>query len=78
MLKDSCRSAISVNSADGVLIKNNTIDAPDKAAIVVDLSRNVEITGNKLTNAPEDALKIGDNCDRSSVTIAENTGFDSE
>jgi parallel beta-helix repeat protein len=73
--EDPDGSAIHVNSADGVTIKNNTITGSRDVAIAVDYSRNVHIAGNTLIDGDKGGLKIGKNCDRQTVTIQDNAGF---
>jgi parallel beta-helix repeat protein len=65
---------IKLGSADGVDIINNIIDKPKDEAIFLYNSRNIRISGNKLTNCKV-ALKIGDGCDPATIRVENNTGF---
>lgn len=65
---------IKLGSADGVDIINNIIDQPKDEAIFLYNSRNIRISGNKLTNCKV-ALKIGDGCDTATIRVENNIGF---
>ncbi len=67
-------NALKIGSADGVVIANNIIDQPEAEAILIYNSRNVSITGNKLTNC-EVGLKIGDGCEPATIQTENNIGF---
>jgi len=74
VIRDADGAAVHVNSADGVVVKGNTIERPTGVAIFVDHSRNVQIEGNRLVGGAG-GLKIGPNCDRPTIRAAGNTGF---
>jgi len=65
--------SIKIGSVDGMVIANN-IDQPKNEAIFVYNSRNIQITGNKLTNSKL-GLKIGDGCEPATIKVENNTGF---
>lgn len=65
---------IKLGSADGVKIINNIMDGPKDEAILLYNSKNIVITGNKLTNSHA-GLKIGNGCDSSTIRIDNNIGF---
>jgi len=65
---------IKLGSADGVDIVNNIIDKPKDEAILLYNSRNIRISGNKLTNCKV-ALKIGNGCDTATIRVENNIGF---
>jgi parallel beta-helix repeat protein len=65
---------IKLGSADGVDIVNNIIDKPKDEAIFLYNSRNIRISGNKLTNCKV-GLKIGLGCDTASIKVENNIGF---
>lgn len=67
-------SAVHIGSADGVVLRDNTIVRPTGTAVVVDYSRNVTVTGNKLTGGTG-GLKIGNGCDAATIKSANNKGF---
>ena len=66
--------SIKIGSVDGMVIANNIIDQPKNEAIFVYNSRNIQITGNKLTNNKV-GLKIGDGCERATIKVHNNIGF---
>jgi hypothetical protein len=68
-------SAVHVGSADGVVLRNNTIVRPTGTAVVVDYSRNVTVTGNKLTGGRGGGLKVGGGCDAATIKSSNNKGF---
>ena len=70
----SGKNAIKIGSADGVDIINNIIDQPKDEAILIYNSRNIRITGNKLTNS-KSGLKIGEGCDPANIKVENNIGF---
>jgi parallel beta-helix repeat protein len=70
----SVANIIKIGSADGVDIINNIMDHPEDEAIYLYNSRNIRISGNKLTNCKV-ALKIGDGCDTATIRAEKNTGF---
>ena len=65
---------IKLGSADGVKIINNIMDGPKDEAILLYNSKNILITGNKLTNS-HTGLKIGNGCDTANIKIDNNIGF---
>jgi parallel beta-helix repeat protein len=65
---------IKLGSADSVDIVNNIIDKPKDEAIFLYNSRNIRISGNKLTNCKV-GLKIGLGCDTASIKVENNIGF---
>jgi parallel beta-helix repeat protein len=65
---------IKIGSADDVNIINNIMDHPEEEAIMLYNSRNIRITGNKLTNS-KTGLKIGEGCDRATIITENNIGF---
>ncbi len=65
---------IKIGSADGVNITGNIMDHPEDEAIMLYNSRNVFISGNKLTNCVT-ALTIGAGCDSATIKCENNTGF---
>lgn len=65
---------IKLGSADGVEILNNILDQPENEAILLYNSKNILISGNKLTNC-KTGLKIGDGCDPSTIKVENNIGF---
>jgi parallel beta-helix repeat protein len=65
---------IKLGSADSVDIVNNIIDKPKDEAIFLYNSRNIRISGNKLTNCKV-GLKIGLGCDTTSIKVENNIGF---
>jgi hypothetical protein len=70
----SVANIIKIGSADGVDIINNIMDQPEEEAILLYNSRNICISGNKLTNSKV-ALKIGDGCDTATIRTDHNIGF---
>ncbi|HET6430250.1 MAG TPA: right-handed parallel beta-helix repeat-containing protein [Phycisphaerae bacterium] len=83
-IRDTADAAIYVCSADGVVIRNNTIEASSarprrpegRHAIYVQNSRNVEITANKLTPGPGQATPVGmSNSPTETVKVHDNEGF---
>ena len=70
----SVGNIIKIGSADGVDIINNIMDQPEEEAILLYNSRNIRISGNKLTNCKV-GLKIGDGCDTASIRVENNIGF---
>ncbi len=67
-------SAVHIGSADGVMLRNNTIVRPTGVAVTVDHSRNVTVTGNKLTGGAG-GLKVGSGCDAATIKSSNNKGF---
>jgi hypothetical protein len=74
IIQGTAGNALEICSADSVVIANNIIDQPQAEAIILTNSRNVFITGNKLTNC-EVALKIGEGCDPATIKAENNIGF---
>jgi len=74
IIRNTGGTAIKVGSADGVVIHNNIFDNPGDEAVFVHNSRNIQITGNKLTNSKL-GLKIGDGCEPATIKVENNTGF---
>ena len=67
-------NAIKLGSADGVKIINNIIDSPKDDAILLYNSKNVRISGNKLTNC-KSGLYIGHGCDSTTINVEGNIGL---
>ncbi len=65
---------LKLGSADDVKIINNIMDGPRDEAIFLYNSKNILITGNKLTNSPA-GIKIGNGCDSATIRIENNIGF---
>ena len=74
IIEGSSGNAIKIGSADGVVIVNNIINQPEDEAIFVHNSRNVRVTGNKLTNS-DAGLGIGDGCEGPTIKVENNIGF---
>jgi polygalacturonase len=70
----SVGNIIKIGSAEDVDIINNIMDHPEEEAILLYNSRNIRITGNKLTNCKV-GLKIGGGCDRETIMTENNAGF---
>jgi polygalacturonase len=70
----SAGNIIKIGSADGVEITNNIMDHPEEEAILLYNSRNISITGNKLTNS-KSGLNIGNGCDAATINTGKNIGF---
>jgi parallel beta-helix repeat protein len=70
----SVGNIIKIGSADDVNIINNIMDHPEEEAILLYNSRNIRITGNKLTNC-KIGLKIGEGCDPATIMTENNIGF---
>lgn len=71
---NSAGNIIKIGSADGVDIINNIMDQPEEAAILLYNSRNINISGNKLTNS-KTGLKIGEGCESATIKVNNNIGF---
>ena len=67
-------NAIKIGSADGVVILNNIINQTKDEAILIYNSRNVRLTGNKITNSNV-GLKIGEGCEQATIKVENNIGF---
>ncbi len=67
-------NAIRIGYADGAEIVNNVIDNANKEAIFIHNSRNVRVTGNKVTNSSV-GLGIGDGCEAATIKTEDNIGF---
>ena len=65
---------LKLGSADSVKVLNNIMDGPKDEAILLYNSKNVLISGNKLTNSPA-GLKIGNGCDSATIRLENNIGF---
>ncbi|MFC1558438.1 right-handed parallel beta-helix repeat-containing protein [candidate division KSB1 bacterium] len=74
IIQGSNANAIKIGSADGVVIHNNIIDQIKDEAILIYNSRNVRLTGNKITNS-NIGLKIGKGCDTATIKAENNIGF---
>jgi len=83
-IRNTADAAVYVCSADGVVIRNNRIEAACTAprrpegrhAIYIHNSRNVEITGNTLKPGPRQATPVGyGSVDRETVRVHDNRGF---
>ncbi len=70
----SASNIIKIGSADGVKITDNIMDNPEDEAIMLYNSRNVQISGNKLTNCGT-GLKISEGCERATIECENNEGF---
>jgi parallel beta-helix repeat protein len=70
----SAGNIIKIGSADDVNIINNVMDHPEEEAIFLYNSRNIRITGNRLTNC-SNGLKKGEGCDPATITLRNNVGF---
>jgi parallel beta-helix repeat protein len=70
----SVANIIKIGSADGVEIIDNIMDHPEDEAIFLYNSRNIRISGNKLTNC-QVSLKIGDGCETATIRAENNIGF---
>jgi parallel beta-helix repeat protein len=70
----SAGNMIKLGSADSVNIVNNIMDSPEDEAIFLYNSKNILITGNKLTNSFA-GLKTGPGCDTATIGIKNNFGF---
>ncbi|MEP7110472.1 MAG: hypothetical protein ABI760_20930 [Ferruginibacter sp.] len=70
----SAANIIKIGSADGVNIIDNIMDHPKDEAIFLYNTRNVRISGNKLTGGKQ-ALKFGDGCDKATIRAENNIGF---
>jgi parallel beta-helix repeat protein len=70
----SVANIIKIGSADGVDIIDNIMDHPEDEAILLYNSRNIRISGNKLTNCKV-PLKIGEGCDTATIRVVNNIGF---
>jgi len=74
IIQGSGANAIKIGSADGVDIINNIIDNPKDEAILVYNSRNILVSGNKLTNSKV-GFKMGDGCEPVTIKVENNIGF---
>jgi polygalacturonase len=86
-IRDTDGAAVYVGSADGVVIRDNVIEKccldPGKparaAAIYLENSRNVTITGNRLAGDRSPQMKepvtIGPGCEADTVKVEGNEGF---
>jgi len=70
----STGNILKIGSADGVDIKNNIMDQPEEEAIFLYNSKNIRIYGNRLSNCKA-PLKIGEGCDKATITTERNIGF---
>jgi polygalacturonase len=70
----SAGNIIKIGSADDVDIINNIMDHPEEEAILLYNSRNIRITGNRLTRC-KTGIVIGNGCEIASVTTQNNIGF---
>ena len=67
-------NAIKIGYADGADIVNNVIDKSNKEAVFIYNSRNIRITGNKVTNSIV-GLNIADGCEGPTIKVENNVGF---
>jgi len=74
IIEGSSGNAVKIGSADGVVIVNNIINQPKDEAIFVHNSRNIRVSGNKLTGS-DVGLVIGDGCEESTIKVENNLGF---
>ena len=74
IIEGSSGNAIKIGSADGVVIVNNIINRTEDEAIFVHNSRNICISGNKVTNSSV-GLGIGDGCEGPTIKVENNIGF---
>jgi len=65
---------IKLGSADSVRIVNNTMDGARDEAILLYNCKNIEITGNKVTNCLA-GLKTAAGCDTPTIRMKDNSGF---
>ena len=67
-------NAIKIGYADGADIVNNVIDKSGKEAILVYNSRDIRISGNKVTNSSV-GFKMADGCEEDTIEVENNVGF---
>ena len=85
--RNSDGGAVFVDAADGVVIRDNTIEnvcrdpsrTGRKAIVFVQNSRNVTISGNKLVGPKsekmEKSVMIGKGCEEDTIEVRDNEGF---
>jgi nitrous oxidase accessory protein NosD len=72
--ESSNNSPIHVGSAEGVVIRDNVMVNPTGPAVLVDHSRDVQITGNTLEGG-RGGVKVGPGCDEKTIEVQDNRGL---